>query len=109
MGDAAKVMLMTEEELRRIVGDVLRTELATRAAPGGGTQYLNSRQVADLVGVTPKTVQKWAERDGLPAIKIGRESRFRPEDVTAWLAERATRPGAHATTHMERLRKLPTR
>jgi excisionase family DNA binding protein len=109
MGEAAKaqvMMLLGEDDLKRIVGEALRAELANREAPGGGAKYLTAKQVGSLVGVTPKTVQKWAERDGLPAIRIGRECRFRPEDVKEWLGERATKPGGHVTKHMDRLRKL---
>ena len=54
-------------------------------------RLVTARQVAELLGVTPKTVLRWTGRGLLPAIKLPSGAiRYRPEDVDAWLHERET-------------------
>jgi excisionase family DNA binding protein len=54
-------------------------------------RLLTAREVAEHLGFTPKTILRWQRRGLLPAIKLpGDKVRFRPEDVDAWLDERAT-------------------
>lgn len=52
---------------------------------------MKPEEVARLLGVTPNTVYKMAERKILKSVKLGiRSVRFRPEDVEALLHERET-------------------
>ena len=46
---------------------------------------LNTAQVAQLLGISTRTVCLWAECSELPAIKVGRQWRFRWSEVAAWL------------------------
>jgi excisionase family DNA binding protein len=45
-------------------------------------------QVAELLAVPPGTLAQWAHRGvGPPYVRIGRHTRYRWEDVEAWLAQ----------------------
>ena len=44
-------------------------------------KYLSCDQVADLYDVKVITVWDWIRKKKLPAIKIGKEYRIRPEDL----------------------------
>ena len=56
--------------------------------------FWNSRDVAKWLDVTARTVCLWAERDKIPAVKVGRQWRFRPADLNAWLSRMANSSGA---------------
>ena len=45
---------------------------------------LNSRQAADLLNLSPDTVNELARKNTLPAIKRGRQWRFRRRDVSSF-------------------------
>jgi predicted DNA-binding transcriptional regulator AlpA len=48
------------------------------------------QELADLLQVPLKTIYTWRyKRIGPPAVPMGKYLRFRPEDVAAWLDERA--------------------
>jgi excisionase family DNA binding protein len=50
-----------------------------------------AREVAEHLGVTPKTVLRWTGRGLLPAIRLPSGAiRYRPDDVDAWLHEHET-------------------
>ena len=38
-------------------------------------------QAAEMLAIQPKTVMSWTRKGLLPAIKVGRTTRYRPEDV----------------------------
>ncbi len=46
---------------------------------------LSTAAVARWLGVAPRTICLWAECREIPAIKIGRQWRFREKDVREWL------------------------
>lgn len=48
--------------------------------------FWNSRDVAKWLDVTARTVCLWAERGKIPAVKVGRQWRFRPADLNVWLS-----------------------
>ncbi len=49
-------------------------------------RLLTDAQVAELLGgLHPKTVQKMARTNDIPAIRIGRYWRYRPSDLIAWI------------------------
>ena len=62
---------------------------------------LTTAAVARWLGVSTRTVCLWAECKELPAIKIGRQWRFREGELSAWLqspnAERVTNSTKPAT------------
>jgi excisionase family DNA binding protein len=58
---------------------------------GPTTRLLTTREVADLVAVSPETILRWTRRGAVPAIRLpGGAIRYRPEAVDSWLDARAT-------------------
>ncbi len=45
---------------------------------------LNSREVAELLDMSPDTVNEYARKQILPAFKTGRQWRFRRKDITSF-------------------------
>jgi len=52
---------------------------------------LSTAAVAKWFGVSARTVCFWAECGEIPAMKIGRQWRFREEDLKQWLDSEQTR------------------
>ncbi|WP_425307508.1 helix-turn-helix transcriptional regulator [Halorhodospira halophila] len=49
---------------------------------------MNKAELADLLGITPRSLDRRRERDPRslpPAVRLGRSLRWRPEDVEEWL------------------------
>ena len=46
---------------------------------------LNVKEVADFLQVNVTTVYAWAQSGRMPAIKLGRNWRFRRSDLETWL------------------------
>lgn len=44
-------------------------------------------EVADYLGISPKTARKWAKNRKIPVVKVGRLNRFRPEAIRSWARE----------------------
>ncbi|MGH7322017.1 MAG: helix-turn-helix domain-containing protein [Candidatus Rokuibacteriota bacterium] len=54
------------------------------------SRLLTVWELADLLQVPPKTIYAWRYKGkGPTALPVGKYLRFRPEDVAAWLEERA--------------------
>ena len=52
-------------------------------------QLLTREEVADYLGVPRRTLDSWAYRGGGPPFfKVGRHTRYRIEDIVAWLEDR---------------------
>lgn len=55
-------------------------------------QMMTPQQVAEYLGVDPKTVYRLAhQKDGIRAYKVGRQLRFYPEDVKSYVGTRAVK------------------
>jgi excisionase family DNA binding protein len=50
-----------------------------------GDRLITVRQAADVLGVQPRTLYKWAWQRRLPIVKIGRLTRVRASDVQKML------------------------
>ena len=72
---AALASAKVQEELRRTVADVLRTEL--RAFPIGGDRLVGVEEAAQILGMTCGAVRKAAMRGTIRAERVGRRLRFR--------------------------------
>ena len=48
---------------------------------------LTTAAVAKWLGIAPRTVCLWAECTEIPAIKIGRQWRFRESELREWLQD----------------------
>jgi excisionase family DNA binding protein len=56
---------------------------------------ISTRQLARFLGVSVTTVYAWQTRGGgPPGYRVGRHTRYRPEEVLAWLEQRRTAKGA---------------
>ncbi len=63
-------------------------------------RLLTEGEVANVLGVRPKTVQAWrAAGEGPPHIKVGRKLiRYRPGDVAIWMQEHSSQPDSSSPT-----------
>jgi len=71
---------------------------------GAGRPLLTREQVAEELGVSPRTVARLVERGELACVRIGRLARFRPADLAAFVEraliddeDPASRPGLVTT------------
>ena len=46
-----------------------------------GDKFLTTEEVAELLQVCPRTIERWVKRGLLPVLKIGSLVRYRMEDV----------------------------
>ncbi|HKE24707.1 MAG TPA: helix-turn-helix domain-containing protein [Bryobacteraceae bacterium] len=51
---------------------------------------MSTAAVAKWLGISTRTLCLWAECKEIPAIKIGRQWRFRESDLSAWLSHPET-------------------
>lgn len=58
-----------------------------RAEPLPGTDILTIEEVAAYLRLKPQTIYKWAQEKRLPAVKLGKEWRFRRSIIDRWLDE----------------------
>src|SRR4029078_11603752 len=63
--------------------------------------FLNTEEVLEYLQVNLRTVHRLIKAGKIPAVRVGRQWRFRKRDIDAWLDRqrpRAARPAPHATT-----------
>lgn len=46
--------------------------------------YIKKEDVAEMFGVSTRTIDRWIESRGLPAIKVEKTIRFEREKVREW-------------------------
>ncbi len=46
---------------------------------------LTAEEVGTRLGLSPRTIYKWAGQKRIPALKVGGALRFRPSELDAWL------------------------
>jgi excisionase family DNA binding protein len=68
---------------------VTPAEPAPTRAPG---VLLTVREAAEVLAVSPKTLYRMAQLGQAPHVRLGRNVRFRREDLEAWLERRSIRP-----------------
>ncbi|MCB9597530.1 MAG: helix-turn-helix domain-containing protein [Sandaracinaceae bacterium] len=76
----SEIVVITVDELRAIIRKEI--EGALRQSPGDGG-YLDTCEAAELLGVAEKTVMVWARDRRLRGTKVGRNWKFRRQDVLA--------------------------
>lgn len=54
-------------------------------------EFLNTKQLARLLGVQTVTIRRWIEKGELPAYKIGKELRVDKVDFEKFVKERRVR------------------
>ena len=50
-------------------------------------EILTIEEVATYLRLTPQTIYKWAQERKIPAVKLGKEWRFRKSIIDRWLDE----------------------
>ena len=51
-------------------------------------QYYNVKEIAELLGISEKTVRKYVWKRTIPYLKIGGHVRFDIDKINAWLEQR---------------------
>ena len=54
-------------------------------------RFLTTKEVAQLLSVSPKTIYAYVARNLIPHYKIETSVRFRPEDIAEWIRKQAAR------------------
>jgi len=57
-------------------------------ALSSNASLLTSKDVAEVLNISPRTVCLWAECGELPALKIGKQWRFSTKELKTWLHNR---------------------
>ena len=57
-------------------------------------ELLDVNDVARLLKLRPSTVRAYAERGSLPSVFLGNRLRFKPSDVSLWIARRHRKGGS---------------
>lgn len=52
-------------------------------------KMLTLKEVAEYLNVSENTVRRWSKMRQIPAIKIGRQWRYRKTDIDRWVREQA--------------------
>ena len=75
----------------------METTMSIQEILARAKDLLNEQEAAAMLGVAPGTLSVWRStgRYGIPFIKVGRNVRYRPNDLDKWLA---TRTRANGTT-----------
>ena len=84
MNDAAAVIVTTPTELRLLIRDAVREEMA-KLDGTGFDPVLTRLEAAAILKCHPDVVTKRAKSGGLPGFKMGREWRFRRSEIEAWM------------------------
>ena len=53
---------------------------------------VTTKEVADFLGVSPRTVEAWVQARKIPHYKFGRPVRFRLSEVEEWLKKQRVVP-----------------
>lgn len=62
-----------------------------RLAPN---EILTIDEVAEYLRLTPQTIYKWAQEKRIPAVKLGKEWRFRRSVIDKWFDDQVQWPVA---------------
>lgn len=83
----AKVTLMDPEELEQRLVRALRAILQAHDRPlPRPPKWITQQGVADMTGLSDRTVREATDCGRLPVYRVGRATRYRVEDVERWMA-----------------------
>jgi len=57
-------------------------------------EILTIDEVAQYLRLTPQTIYKWAQEKRIPAVKLGKEWRFRRSVIDKWFDDQVQWPAA---------------
>lgn len=93
-----------DETVRAFVREVVREELAGRAATSDDRdRYLATAAAAELAGVAEGTIRRWVREGRVPGHRAGRVLRVRSSDVHRLLSSGGRAPRTHAALSPEEL------
>jgi excisionase family DNA binding protein len=72
--------------------------------PGNDEGFLTTEEVLDYLQVNLRTVYRLIKAGKIPAVRVGRQWRFRKRDIDVWLESQRPRPAARAAP----ARTIPT-
>ena len=88
MSAAAAVIVISPEELSRIVEAAVRRALDARIE-GSPADWMDTREAAALIKVHPRSITRLVRDEALPCVKLGPQTfRFERAAVLRWLASR---------------------
>jgi excisionase family DNA binding protein len=61
--------------------------MSDRNSAGENHEILTLEEVAHYLRLKPQTIYKWAQEKRIPAVKLGKEWRFRRSILDRWLDE----------------------
>jgi excisionase family DNA binding protein len=64
--------------------------MMTESSPGELQAFLTTEEVLGYLKVTPRTIYRLIRAGELPAVRIGRQWRFRRADLDEWLDRQRT-------------------
>jgi excisionase family DNA binding protein len=102
---------VVRDEVRRALRDelpaILREALATHVPSPDDDRYLDANEAANLVGVAPTTIRRWAYRGQLKACRAGRLLRVRLRDLRECVEREPPEEGVDIDKRVEEiLRKM---
>ena len=86
-----KRLRLREAGIKRNVQELNVLNFGLKASKVMNEKLLTPEQVAKRLQVTERTVYGWLRRGTLPALKLGRLWRIRPEDLEAFLESARTK------------------
>jgi len=49
------------------------------------TRWYSVKEIAEYLGVSKETVYRWLDKKKIPAHRVGKLWKFKPEDVDVWI------------------------
>ena len=74
--------------------------------PPAPEAFLTTEEVLEYLQVNLRTVYRLIKSKSIPAVRVGRQWRFKKQDIDAWLEGRKGAAGETSTAHQGRLRVL---
>jgi excisionase family DNA binding protein len=103
--NGALAVTLTVDELRQLVREAVRAEVADKLGTGD-LEQLKREQIAKVFQVSPKHVLTMIHREGLPAVRVGTDWRFPKAAVIAWIREQAMKPRKHVGKYVKALKAI---
>lgn len=77
--------MFDEKRFQQLIADAVEAAFAKATPTAALPEVLTLEEAAAVLSMHPKVVAKYVRERGLPALRIGREYRFRRSALMAWL------------------------
>lgn len=85
-------MIFDEAQLEAFIRGVVNRVLAERSGASVLEENLGKDEVAEMLGVTGRTITTWMKRQGIPHEHRGGRPRFKRTEVLTWWSNFDRRP-----------------